>query len=123
MAYASELVGPFSPGQAGALGGQYSGLVAAGSSQATGTTVSASNAVVTAADGTKAVTLKGQPGDEVWLFNNSASTLKVYPPVGAAIAVVGTGVGTVNAAFDHLTYKAVAYKCFTSTQWVPIVSA
>jgi hypothetical protein len=123
MAYASELTGAFPPGQASAIGGQYTGLAAAGSSQATGTPVTASMSVVTAADGTKAVTLKGQKGDEVWLFNDSASTLKVYPPVGAAIAVVGTGVGTVNAAFDHLTYKAVIYKCFSSTQWVPMVSA
>lgn len=123
MALASELTGAFPPGQAVAVGGQYTALAAAGSSQATGTPVTASMSVVSAADGTKAVTLKGQKGDEVWLFNDSASTLKVYPPVGAAIAVVGTGVGTANAAFDHLTYKSVIYKCFSSTQWVPMVSA
>lgn len=124
MAYASELVGTgFSPGQASGVGGQYTALTAAGSSQATGTPVTASMSVVAGADGTKAVTLKGQKGDEVWLFNNSASTLKVYPPVGAAIAVPGTGVGTANSAFDHLTYKVVAYKCMSSTQWVPMVGA
>ena len=123
MALASELTGAFPPGQAVAIGGQYTALVAAGSSQATGTPVTASMSVVTAADGTKAVTLRGQSGDEVWLFNNSASTLKVYPPVGAAIAVVGTGVGTANAAFDQLTYKATIYKCLTSTQWLANTSA
>jgi hypothetical protein len=124
MAYASELVGTgFSPGQAGGVGGQYTALVAAGSTQATGTPVTASMSVVTAADGTKGVTLKGQKGDEVWLFNDSGSTLKVYPPVGAAIAVVGTGVGTVNAAFSQLTYGATIYKCLTSTQWLAVSSA
>lgn len=123
MALASELTGAFPPGQAVAIGGQYTALTAAGSSQATGTAVTASMSVVAGADGTKAVTLRGQAGDEVWLFNNSASTLKVYPPVGAAIAVPGTGVGSANAAFDHLTYKPVIYKCMSSTQWVPMVSA
>jgi hypothetical protein len=59
----------------------------------------------------------------VWVFNNSASTLKVYPPTGAAIAVVGTGVGTVNAAFSQLTYKTTIYKCLTSTQWLANTSA
>lgn len=123
MAYAKELTGAFPPGQASAVGGQYKALTAVGSSQATGAAVTASMSVVAGADGTKAVTLQGQPGDEVWLFNNSGSTLKVYPPVGAAIAVVGTGLGTGNAAFDQLTYKTTIYKCLTSTQWLANTSA
>ena len=123
MAYASELTGAFPPGQASAVGGQYNAVTAAGSSQATAASISASMAVVAGADGTKGVILKGQPGDEVWIFNNAGSTLKVYPPTGAAIAVVGTGVGTANAAFSQLTYKTTIYKCLTSTQWLANTSA
>jgi len=123
MAYASELVGAFPPGQASAVGGQYNAITAAGSAQGSAATLTASMSVVAGADGTKGVILKGQPGDEVWVFNNSASTLKVYPPTGAAIAVVGTGVGTANAAFSQLTYKTTIYKCLTSTQWLANTSA
>ncbi len=123
MAYAKELTGAFPPGQAAAVGGQYGAVVAAGSAQADATAINASMAMVTAADGTKGVILTGQPGDEVWVFNNSASTLKVYPTTGAAIAVVGTGVGTANSAFSQLTYKTTIYKCLTSTQWLANTSA
>lgn len=123
MAYASEVLG-LPGGVASSLGGAYKALTAAGTTQATGTAVTASMSVVAGADGTAGVTLKAaQPGDEVWLFNNSASTLKVYPPSGAAIAVNGTGVGTADAAFSHLTYKSAIYKCLTSTQWLVNVSA
>ena len=123
MAYASELTGAFPPGQAGSVGGQYNAVTAAGSAQGSAAPLTASMSVVAGADGTKGVILKGQPGDEVWVFNNSGSTLKVYPPTGAAIAVVGTGVGTANAAFSQLTYKTTIYKCLTSTQWLANTSA
>ena len=124
MAYAKELMGAgFSAGQASGVGGIYTAVTAAGSSQTDATAVGASMAVVASADGTKGVILQGQPGDEVWPFHNAGSTLKVYPPTGAAIAVNGTGVGSANAAFSHLTYKAAVYKCMTTTQWVVIVSA
>ena len=123
MAYAKELTGAFPPGQASAIGGQYGAVTAAGSAQGSATPIAASMAVVAGADGTKGVILTGQPGDEVWVFNNSASTLKVYPTTGAAIAVVGTGVGTANSAFSQLTYKTTIYKCLTSTQWLANTSA
>ena len=119
---ATELVGcGFSPGQASGAGGTYSALAATGSSQATGATTVASMSIVSAADGTKAVTLQGQAGDEIWLFNNSASTLKVYPDSGSAIAVTATGLGTANASFDHATYKNGLYKKVSSTQWFVIL--
>lgn len=124
MAYAKELVGSgMSPGEASGIGGQYNAVTAAGSAQASAAALTASMSVVAGADGTKGVILQGQPGDEVWVFNNSASTLKVYPPTGAAIAIVGTGVGTANAAFSQLTYKTTIYKCLTSTQWLANTSA
>lgn len=124
MPYAKELVGTgFSPGQAAGAGGQYNALTATGSTQADAAAVTASMGIVASADGTKGVVLSGQVGDEVTLFNNSASTLKVYPEVGGAIAVNGTGLGTTNAAFSHLTYKTVKYNKLTSTQWTALVSA
>lgn len=125
MAYAKELVGAaLSPMTAGAIGGQYAAVTAAGSAQSDAATLGSSMAVVAGADGTKGVILlAGQPGDEVWVFNDSGSTLKVYPPSGAAIAVAGTGLGSANAAFSQLTYKCTIYKCVTSTQWLANTTA
>lgn len=123
MAYAKELVGAFPAGQARAIGGQYAAITAAGSAQTDAATLTASMCVVGSADGTKGVILAGEVGDEVWVFNNSGSTLKVYPETDAAIAVPGTGLGTANAAYSHTTYAVVAYKKMTTTQWVPNKSA
>lgn len=125
MALATELMGAgFSGGQASGVGGQYAALTAAGSSLATATTVTAGNAVIASADGTKGVRLNGQAGDTVWLFNNSGSTCPVYPDTSSvAIAVPGTGLGTAGSAFSLLTYKVAAFKKITSTQWLVIVSA
>lgn len=122
---ANVMRGGFAAGQATAIGGtKFASIAAAGSVQGDGTAVATDAAIVTAADGTKGVTLPAaQPGDSVTLFNNSGSTLKVYPPTGAAIAVPGTGVGSANAAFSQLTYKTVTYLCISSTQWFPTVSA
>lgn len=125
MTMAKEVMGGgFSAGQALALGGGGQALAATGSTQADAAVVGASSVIVTAADGTKGVILPAaQPGDEIDIFNNAGSTLKVYPPSGAAIAVNGTGLGSANAAFSHLTYKEVTYKCYSSTQWTANVSA
>jgi len=123
MALAEDLIPAFTPGQAAAMGGQYNAFTAAGSVIGDATAITASMAIVAGADGTKGVALTGQVGDSVTIFNNSGSTLKVWPEAAAAIAVVGTGLGTAAAAFSHLTYKTVVYRKFTSTQWVPNISA
>jgi len=124
MALAKELMGVgFSAGQASGVGGQYSAVTATGSAQTDAASLAASMSVVAGADGTKGVILTGGVGDELWVFNNSASTLKVYPTTGAAIAVAGTGLGTANAAFSQLTYKTTIYKCVTTTQWLANTSA
>lgn len=120
MATAREVMGGgFSAGQAAALGGQYNGSVtAAGSSQTDATAIVSSLNVVASADGSKGVILPaGQVGDAVTIFNNSGSTLKVYPPSGAAISVPATGLGTANAAYSHTTYAVCTYVCVSSTQW------
>lgn len=125
MATAREVMGGgFSAGQASALGGQTASVTAAGSVQGDAATITASINTVGGADGTKGVILpSGAVGDEVWIFNNSGSTLKVYPPSGAAISVAGTGLGSANAAFSQLTYKCTVYKIVSSTQWFAVTTA
>jgi hypothetical protein len=125
MALAKELMGVgFSAGQASNIGGQYVALTALGTSQATAAPVLASMVVIASADGTKGVTLPAcEAGAEIWLFNNSGSTCPVYPDVGAAICVPGTGLGSANTAYSQLTYKTSIYKRVTSTQWLVNTSA
>lgn len=125
MASAIErMQGGCSAGQATAIGGLGGSVAAAGSAQSDATEVKASISIVTAADGTKGVILPaGSVGDEFTLFNNTASTCKVYPPSGAAISVVGTGLGTANAAHSLLTFKTGRYICQSSTQYFVIISA
>lgn len=119
--------GGFSAGQAQASGGTSfnTAVAAAGSTLATGTPITQDICIVTGADGTKGVTLPaGQPGDSCFIFNNSGSTLKVYPPnSSSAICVPGTGLGSNGAAFSHLTYKTAEYYCISSTQWLVNVTA
>ena len=81
---------------------------------------------VTAADGTKGVILPAaNPGESVQIVNDSASTLKVYPPSGAAIGVPGTsfGAASANAAYSHTTYAVCVYTCYSSTLWTVNKSA
>jgi hypothetical protein len=125
MALSKDVMGGgFSAGQARALGGNYAAITAAGSTIADATTLTASNCVVASADGTKGVQLTGNIGDSVTVFNNSGSTLKVWPGSSSeAIAVPGTGLGSAAAAYDHTTYAVVEYKKITSTQWLVNKSA
>ena len=124
MALSKDVMGGgFSAGQAKALGGNYAAITAAGSAQTDATVLTASNCVVAGADGTKGVKLTGNIGDEVDVFNNSGSTLKVYGSTGEAIAVPGTGLGTGNAAYSHTTYAVCKYKKITATQWLVNKSA
>lgn len=125
MAFIKEQMGGgTSAGQAKAMNGTGGSLAATGSTQTDAATVVSSITIVTAADGTKGVILPASfPGESCTLFNNSASTLKVYPPTGAAISVAGTGLGTGNAAFSQLTYKSTTYVCQSATQWIAITSA
>ena len=125
MAYAKELVGVgVPPATASGMGGQYNAATAAGLSISDATVLKSSMSIVGSADNSKGVQLNGDVGDEVWVFNNSGSTLKVYPETSSVgITVVGTGLGTAGAAHDCVTYKTVVYKKVTSTQWFAMVSA
>lgn len=124
MALAKQLMGVgFSAGQAGAIGGTYTAYTAAGSTQGTATVIGSGLSIVAGASGTNGVRLSGQVGDSVEIFNNSASSLLVYPGVGEAIAVPGTGLGSANAAYTQTTYSVVWYTKVTATQWLPTKSA
>ncbi len=126
MAFAKELMGlGFSGGQASGIGGGYAGVVAAGAGtdNSDATLIQAGSNVVTAADGTKGVVLPAcEVGAETWIFNNSGSTLKLWPDTGAAIPVTGTGLGTASASYSLLTYKTAHLKRVTSTQWLMVVT-
>lgn len=128
MPLAKELVAAgFSPIQATASSnGMTAAIVAAGTTQATGTAVNAGFNRVTAADGTKGVTLPaGSPGDSMIIVNDSGSTLKVYPPSGAALGVPGTsfGAAVADASYAHTTFAVVEYTCYSSLFWVVNKSA
>lgn len=125
MATAVErMQGGCSAGQAQALGGASGTVAALGSVQGDAAPVIASQTIVTGADGTKGAILpSGTVGDILTLFNSSASTLKVYPDVGGAISVNGTGLGSANAAFSQLAQKCTKYVRQSSTQWFAITSA
>lgn len=124
MALSKEVMGGgLSAGQAKGIGGQYTTVAAAGSVIGDATAVTASMCIVTAADGTKGVSIAGDVGDQIVIFNNAASTLKVWPESAAAIAVNGTGLGSAAAAFSQLTYKVTVYKKVTTTQWFALTSA
>ena len=128
MPLAKELIGVgIAPAAAIAIpNGVPTSLAALGSSQTDAAVVAAGFIRATAADGTKGVILPAaNPGESVTIVNDSASTLKVYPPSNAAIGVPGTSFGSAsaNAAYSHTTFAVVEYKCYSSTLWTANKSA
>ena len=124
MATARDIMkGGVSSQTARALGGQYSTVAAAGSVIGDATAITTSMCIVTAADGTKGVSISGDVGDECWVTNRSASALLIYPEAAAAIAVSGTGLGTAAVALSVAAEKSVILKKYTSTQWVANLSS
>ena len=128
MPLAKELMGVGIPAAAAIvqINGVPTSLAATGSTQTDAALVGAGFVQVTAADGTKGVILPAaNPGESVTIVNNAGSTLKVYPPTGAAIGVPGTSfsAATANAAYSHTTFAVVEYKCYSSTLWTVNKSA
>lgn len=121
MALAREIMqGGLSAGQAKGICGGAASIAATGasSSQALAAPITTSTAIITGGDGTKSVILPAVgPGESVTLFNNSGSTVPVFPPTGAAICVPGTGLGSANASYAHTTYALCTYTCQSATQW------
>lgn len=128
MTLAKELIGVGVPAlQAITIpNGVPTSLAATGSVQGDAALIGSGTVQVTAADGTKGVILPAaNPGESVVIVNNSGSTLKVYPPSGAAIGVPGTSfsAATANAAYSHTTFAVVTYTCYSSTLWMVNKSA
>jgi hypothetical protein len=128
MPLAKELMGVGIPAGAAIaiINGVPTSLAATGSVQGDAALVGAGTVQVTAADGTKGVILPAaNPGESVKIVNNAGSTLKVYPPSGAAIGVPGTSfsAATANASYAHTTFAVVEYVCYSSTLWMVNKSA
>ena len=124
MALARDLVPAFPPGQAAANGGQAGTIVAAGSALTDATPVTVSVTTVTGADGNKGVIIPAlAPGESCFIFNNSGSTLKVWPASASiAITTPGSGMGTAGAAFSLTTYRMGLYVGSTSTQVLGVLA-
>lgn len=127
MTFPAELIGIGVPGlTATNFGGNGISVVALGSSQSTAAQIKtgASLIIVTGGNGTLAVTLPAvEEGSECWVFNSSSSNLPVFPPVGAAIATSGTGLGTANSSFTLAPNKLCLFKWQATTQILANISA
>lgn len=116
MALAKDIMGGgFSAGQAKALQGNFQTVAAAGTSQATGAAIRASNVTVTSASGTNAVVLPNADiGDSILLYSSAATNaLLVFPPSG----------GNINAAAANASFSAAAQTPYyftkvSATQWL-----
>lgn len=101
-------------------------LAALGSTAADAALIGAGMIRATGADGTKGLILPAcNPGESVQIVNDSASSLKVYPPTGAAIGVPATsfGLAVANTAYTQTTFSVVIYTCYSSTLWTVNKSA
>lgn len=96
-------------------------VAAAGSVQGDAAALSEGLNVVSAADATKGVILPaGAVGKEVWVKNNAAAVLKVYPATGGAINAVAA-----NGAFSMASLTACLFKASATGQWYtfPLVAS
>ena len=110
------------PGQADAIAGVSAvALTATGTSQTDAYQIGADvSQFDTVAASTGAKLIPGcAPGDELWLFNNGAQTLTVYPPTGEQI-----NDGTVTTGgFSVAANKGAVFKKSSSLNWIGIVTA
>lgn len=127
MVFPFEVMGSGMPAaEAKHLGGRGATIVATGSTQTDAALVGTnanmplgSLCIVTGADGTKGVLLPAiEQGASCQLFNSSVSALKVWPPVGAAISVSGTGLGTANAFFSLAANTSCLFVVQSATQYL-----
>ena len=121
MATALDIMkGGCSAGQAAGINGQTASSVsAAGTTQGTATTLTASNSVVTTAAASSGVVLTdSEIGDEYYVLNLGANAVTVYPPSGGRVNALSTNIGFLLA-----TNTAVKVKKFTSTRWMGFLSA
>lgn len=107
--------------QAQVIGGgldNQQGVVAAGTTQATATTVSGDIVNVTTTPASSGVVLGGAaftPGDSVVVYNGGANALLIYPPSGCNINALAT-----NAGYSLAAGTAAHIVCMSSTQFATI---
>lgn len=125
MAFAREIMGAGMPAGTGRaiFGERNTSVTAAGSTQTDATQIVASKNIVAGADGTKGVILPAVGQGYCTIFNNAGSALKVWPPVGAAIATSGTGLGSANAAYSLAANTYAYFEWTSSTQIMALKSA
>ena len=121
MAIAQDIMkGGLSAGAAQGINGQVnSSISAAGTTQGTATTLTASNNVVTTAAASSGVVLTDSMiGDQYDILNLGANAVTVYPPSGAQVNALSA-----NSGFLLATNTAVKVKKFTATRWMAFLSA
>lgn len=88
-------------------------LTAAGNSQATALLLAADwNDVETVPVGSGVIFPSMKPGTDIWVFNGNATSVNVYPFVGAAIDQLA-----VNAAFVLAQNKLRCFQCWGTAQF------
>ena len=121
MALAARMMGGgLSSGQAQAVNGDVNAAVsAAGTTQATATTLKSGICVITTAAASSGVILtNGQIGDEYDILNLGANAVTVYPPTSGQVNALSA-----NTGFTLATNTAVKVKKFTATRWMAFLSA
>lgn len=103
------------------IGGDFQGgVTAAGATQGTATAIFADNVVVSnVATGTGVILPSNrQPSDDLFVINQGANALLVYPPVGGTI-----GLGATNAGLSVPSGKTAHFVAISATGWAAVVSA
>jgi hypothetical protein len=102
------------------LGSITTGISAAGSTQATATSIYDDVNIVSTVAASAGVILPSNrgAGDTVEVTNLGANALSVYPPSGSNI-----GTGAANAAFSVPVSKSAIFRQVSSTQWTQTLSA
>lgn len=121
MATAKDMMGGgVSAGQAQAINGAVNATIsAAGTTQGTATTLTASVNVITTAAASSGVVLSDSViSDEYDILNLGANAVTVYPPSGAQINAIAA-----NGGFTLGTNSACKVKKFTATRWMAWLSA
>ena len=91
-------------------------VLAAGSTQGTGTVLGNTiNVITTVASGAGVVLPTAVAGMTIYITNTSANSLLVYPASGAAINELST-----NVALTHATKATIHYVAASSTQWYSV---
>lgn len=109
---ASKLLGSGVAARAAAAiaGDVQNNITATGSTQGTAAIAYGDNIIVTTCPASAGVVLSTDsgfgPGDDVFVANQGANALTVYPPVGAQINAL-----SVNAGFSVAAGKAALFRC------------